>query len=49
MFVRRFLFETRLGELVLVFLERHVGLAIIQADWLAGQRCGEPRSLGGVE
>jgi hypothetical protein len=45
MFVRRFLFQTKLGEMLLVFLERKVGLAVVQADWLGAQRSGEPKHL----
>jgi hypothetical protein len=40
--IRWLLFETRLGEVLLVFLERHMGLALVQANWLAEQRSGEP-------
>ena len=42
MLVRWFLFHTRIGERVLVFLERKVGLAIVQADWLCTQHSGRP-------
>ena len=42
--IRWLLFETRLGELLLVLLERHVGLALVRVDWLAEQRSGEPRT-----
>jgi len=41
MLVRWFLFETRFGELLLAFLEQKVGLAVVEAGWLAEQRCGE--------
>jgi hypothetical protein len=40
--IRWLLFETRVGEVLLVLLERHVGLALVQANWLADQRSGEP-------
>jgi hypothetical protein len=40
-FLRWLLFETRLGELVLVLLERQ-GLAVVQSDWLGAQRSGKP-------
>jgi hypothetical protein len=40
--IRWLLFETRLGEVLLVFLEHHIGLALVQANWLAEQRSGEP-------
>ncbi len=39
--IKWLLFETRLGEVLLVLLERHVGLALVQANWLAEQRSGE--------
>jgi hypothetical protein len=42
--IRWLLFETRLGEVLLVLLERHVGLALVQANWLAEQPSGEPTS-----
>ena len=44
MILRWLLFETKLGELLLVCLERCVGLAVVQADWLAAQPSGEPRA-----
>jgi hypothetical protein len=47
MIIRWILFETQLGELLLVLLERHVGLAVVRADWLAEQGCGEPTSARG--
>ena len=40
-FLRWLLFETRLGELVLVLLERQ-GLAVVCSDWLGTQRSGKP-------
>ena len=43
------LFETKLGEVLLVLLERYVGLALVQADWLAGQRSGEPQTAPEVQ
>ena len=46
MVIRRFLFETKVGELLLTFLERKVGLAVVQADWLADQPSGKPQSIG---
>lgn len=42
MFVRWLLFETKLGLLFLALLERKVGLAVVDADWLGEQRCGLP-------
>ena len=45
MLVRWLLFETWIGELLLLFLERYVGLAVVQAEWLAVQRSGEPKTV----
>jgi hypothetical protein len=45
MFIRRLLFETKLGELFLMFLEQKVGLAVVQADWLAVQRSAAPEAV----
>jgi hypothetical protein len=45
MILRKLLFETKLGELLLVTLERKVGLAVVQADWLAVQPAGEPKEV----
>jgi hypothetical protein len=42
MLVRWLLFETKVGEVLLVFLEQKVGLAVIAADRLAMQRSGRP-------
>ena len=47
MLVRWFLFETRLGELFLTVLERKVGLAVVQTEWLAQHPGGTPRVVGG--
>ena len=44
MLVRKFLFESKIGELVLAFLERTTGLAVVQADRLADQRSGIPQA-----
>ena len=49
MLVRWFLFETRIGEWLLLFLERCMGLAVVQADWLAEQRSGEPKAVSEVQ
>jgi len=46
MIVRWLLFETRLGELLLTILERKVGLAVVQIEWLAAQPAGEPKAVG---
>ena len=45
MLIKRILFETKLGEMLLVLLERKVGLAVVEAGWLAGQRSSEPKSV----
>ena len=47
--IRWLLFETRVGEVLLVLLERHVGLALVQANWLADQRSGEPKTASEVQ
>ena len=39
------LFDTKIGELLLSLLERHAGLAVVQANWLAEQQCGEPKAF----
>lgn len=47
MLVRWFLFETRVGELLLVLLEKTTGLAVVQAEWLSSQPSGIPPVAGG--
>jgi hypothetical protein len=47
MLLRRFLFGTRAGELLLALLEKTVGLAVVQADWLGSQPSGKPHATGG--
>jgi hypothetical protein len=47
MLIRWLLFSTRGGEWLLALLEKTTGLAIVQAEWLANQPSGVPRSLGG--
>ena len=49
MLVRWLLFETWIGGLLLLSLERCVGLAVVQADWLAVQRSGEPKTVTQVQ
>ena len=49
MLVRWLLFETRIGAFLLYILERCVGLAVVQADWLAMQRSGEPKTVSEVQ
>ena len=34
-----------MGEVFLVFLERRMGLAVVQAEWLAMQPSGEPAAV----
>lgn len=43
MILRRLLFETQVGELLLAFLERRAGLAVVQAEWLGALLSGEPK------
>jgi len=43
MLLRWLLFETKLGEMLLAFLERAAGLAVVNAEWLGTQPSGEPR------
>ena len=43
--MRWVLFDTKIGERLLTLLERHLGLAVVQANWLAEQRCGEPKAV----
>ena len=47
--MRWFLFATKLGDLVLRLLERHAGLAVVQAEWLAAHRSGRPTKGNGVQ
>ena len=47
MIVKWVLFETRLGEWLLVLLERACGLAVVQAEWLAEQPGVAPQTSGG--
>ena len=46
MIVRWLLFETVFGELLLAFLERKVGLAVVSAEWLGEQPSGVPTVMG---
>jgi len=43
--VRWFLFETKLGELLLALLERWAGLSVVDADWLGEQPSGIPTDM----
>ena len=36
--LRKLLFETKVGEWFLALLERHAGLAVVDAEWLERQR-----------
>ena len=47
--IRWLLFETRVGEALLLLLERRVGLALVQANWLAEQSSGEPSTAPEVQ
>ena len=40
--LRWLLLETRAGELLLAFLERKAGLAVVQSDWRGDQLSGAP-------
>ena len=42
MIVKWFLFETKVGLWLLALLERKVGLAVVNADWLGRQPSGWP-------
>ena len=44
MLVRWLLFHTKIGEVLLTLLERHADLAVVQSDWLAMRRSGEPKA-----
>ena len=46
MLLRWLLFETKAGEMLLVLLERMVGLAVVPADWLGAQPSGTPHTGG---
>jgi hypothetical protein len=49
MALRWLLFETRIGEMLLAFLERKAGLALVHAEWLALQSGGEPKAASEVK
>ena len=49
MVLRWLLFETKPGEWLLFWLERKIGLAVVQADWLADQPSGKPKPMGEVQ
>ena len=49
MLMRWFLIETKLGELLLILLERSTGLAFVQVDWLGAHCCGEPKTAGNTQ
>jgi len=44
MLIRWMLFETRIGTLLLVLLERWVGLAVVSAEWLGAQPSSWPQA-----
>lgn len=45
MAIRWLLFETKLGEWLLILLERKAKLAIVSAEWLDQQSAGEPTGM----
>ena len=45
MAIRWLLFETKLGEWLLIFLERKARLAIVSAEWLGQQSAGVPTGM----
>lgn len=47
MLLRRLLFETKVGELLLALLEKRAGLAVVQAEWLGAQPSGTPQVASG--
>jgi hypothetical protein len=49
MILKWLLFETKLGELLLTILERRVGLAVVDAEWLGLQRSDEPAAVTEVQ
>ena len=49
MLLRWLFFETRVGEMLLTFLERKARLAVVQVEWLAVQRSGELAAMGEVQ
>lgn len=44
-----FLFETKLGEMLLTLLESKFGFALVQAETLARQRSGRPVTVSDTE
>ena len=50
--LRKLLFETRAGERLLALLEKHAGLALVEAEWLDGlcwrQAAGETPEGQGI-
>jgi hypothetical protein len=47
MLIRWLLFETKGGEWLLGLLEKAVGLAVVQAEWLGSQPSGTPHVTSG--
>ena len=45
MLVRWFLFHTKAGEVLLTLLERRLGLAVVQAEWLAELPAVQPHPV----
>jgi hypothetical protein len=48
MFARWILFETRLGTVLLLLLERCTGLAVVSAEWLGAQPSSRPKAEEGT-
>jgi hypothetical protein len=44
--LKRLLFETRVGELLLTLLERTTGLAVVDANWLGHRPATAPTPAG---
>ena len=44
--LKRLLFETRVGEMLLTLLERKTGLAVVDANWLSHQSATAPTAMG---
>jgi hypothetical protein len=42
--LRKFLFETKLGEKALEALEKRAGLSVVDSDWLGRQLSGTPQN-----
>jgi hypothetical protein len=47
MLLRWLLFEIKAGELLLTFVEKTTGLAVVRAEWLGSQSSGKPQPASG--